>query len=636
MDSQFYKLDSNVRRGRGRPPRSAYVQQSHIREELPYVDFHPDLVTSTPLSILEADNLQVAEQENSIRPHEPTSLTKATFRTCELPVRESVTLQPYLKDAGFVDNHAWPVENAYAREAGDDLEWAHTVVEYDMDEQDGLFLDELNKMREKDAAPPISPELFELLMTRIEREWNLLELRIPKPKIEIDTAEESRCNICDNGECENSNAIVFCDGCDLAVHQDCYGVPYIPEGQWLCRRCHIAPKTRLSCIFCPNENGALKQTSNNRWAHLVCALWIPEVTIGNHVYMEPIDSAEKIPKLRWKLICYICRQKMGACIQCSNKHCVTAFHATCARRAHLYVKTRTSIHDPNGRKAFCDKHVSQEWQIEHDTGAALLDARAYYTLNMENRIWPDSQAVATSYPTDTPELIVPKLKLSLKPTAKAVITSRLPSGAPIVPKKLLEKALALAGEHVDEAEEAVQMICKYWTLKRELRHGGALLKLKPREIWGTGHKITRREAAKKYELANFLKSNLESLGRILETVKEREKLKLKSAIMQKKIVDNMVFKQAADSMDVVFSSDEEAQAPPKTPLKKTAKKTAVKKGVSKISKPKPAGGKSKNSTTKGRPAKAKKLKKDQPQGPRKLRSGIKVETAKASRGRKKQ
>lgn len=35
-------------------------------------------------------------------------------------------------------------------------------------------------------------------------------------------SEDSTCAICDDSEGENSNAIVFCDGCNLAVHQGVY------------------------------------------------------------------------------------------------------------------------------------------------------------------------------------------------------------------------------------------------------------------------------------------------------------------------------------------------------------------------------------------------------------------------------
>ncbi|KAG1077329.1 hypothetical protein G6F42_024915 [Rhizopus arrhizus] len=157
-------------------------------------------------------------------------------------------------------------------------------VEYDMDEQDQCWLRLYNQERRKEFLGDISPYLFECIMDKLEKEWFNLIKDAPKPEAEqVLLPEDSACVVCDDTEVENSNAIVFCDGCNVAVHQDCYGIPYIPEGQWLCRKCMISPEFPVSCIFCPNEGGAFKQTNTNQWGHLLCAIWIPEVgvTVGN-------------------------------------------------------------------------------------------------------------------------------------------------------------------------------------------------------------------------------------------------------------------------------------------------------------------------------------------------------------------
>jgi NuA3 HAT complex component NTO1 len=132
-------------------------------------------------------------------------------------------------------------------------------VEYDMDEQDDMWLEKLNTQRKSAELDPITREIFEITITKIEKEWHALEKRIPKPnpkppqthrprsssaaavngEPQAGEEQDSKCAICDDGDCENTNAIVFCDGCDLAVHQECYGVPFIPEGQWLCRKCQL-------------------------------------------------------------------------------------------------------------------------------------------------------------------------------------------------------------------------------------------------------------------------------------------------------------------------------------------------------------------------------------------------------------
>lgn len=455
-------------------------------------------------------------------------------------------------------------------------------VEYDMDEQDVKWLEAFNRGRTKDGVHNIKPAVFEITMTKIEKEWHALEKRIPKPNPRAPQTQrprsssaaavngeplgeepDSKCAICDDGDCENANAIVFCDGCDLAVHQECYGVPYIPEGQWLCRKCQLVGNSRPSCIFCPNEGGAFKQTNNSKWAHLFCATWIPEVTIGNPSLMEPITDVEKVPPSRWKLLCYICKQEMGACIQCSDGRCYEAFHLTCARQGGLYLKMKTgggqnTLMDASQLRAYCHKHTPVDWRVEHNTDKAFETATKYLKDHFRGQVWADSRASALainglqdSNHADKGPL---KINLTNKKGQKPKAIWRLPSGAPVIPEVILKSIEdSLVRFSVQKKKEYVSEICKYWTLKREARRGAALLKrLQLQMDTFSSFEVTRRDykaqgAAGRARLdrriafAQTLEQDLARICQICDLIKQREAEKLKDAMLLKDIIDIVYF-----------------------------------------------------------------------------------------------
>ena len=283
------------------------------------------------------------------------------------------------------------------------------VVEYDMDEQDRFWLDFINQQRKDGGLSDTSYDFFEFVMDALEKEWFQLTSDIVREEQDV-PVEEAACSICEEAECDNSNAIVYCDGCNLAVHQDCYGVPYIPEGQWLCRRCMLSPNEVPTCVFCPDRTRkmAFKRTTNGKWVHLLCALWIPEVHIENPVYMEPIHYAQLVPKARWSLFCKICRVRRGACIQCAHEGCYTAFHVSCARHDKLFMHMKPGQQWAQAH-VLCHKHAP----FEHQEKVRAWRKAEEEKNRLENPDETVEDILATSMPLDGSTAVDAQVNVSI-------------------------------------------------------------------------------------------------------------------------------------------------------------------------------------------------------------------------------
>jgi hypothetical protein len=178
-----------------------------------------------------------------------------------------------------------------------------------------------------------------------------------------DMEDDTPCDVCTGREPELGNEMIFCDSCNVCVHQACYGVRPIPLGKWLCKPCEkgLNPKD-LQCRFCPAIGGALtpvQSPAKTHWAHVSCTLWIPEIKLGSKTTMEPVINIHKIPADRWKLRCSLCNEKKGACIQCQfSKKCYRAFHVTCAIKHGLEMPwvVNDALAQGCSLNAFCKHH----------------------------------------------------------------------------------------------------------------------------------------------------------------------------------------------------------------------------------------------------------------------------------------
>lgn len=345
--------------------------------------------------------------------------------------------------------------NAYIRFIEKSPEELDGEIEYDVDEEDTIWLKHMNDLRAETGLSAVSVDTLELLMDRLEKESYFQAAANGQSSAVVD--DDAVCCICMDGECQNTNVILFCDMCNLAVHQDCYGVPYIPEGQWLCRRCLQSPSRPVDCVLCPNSGGAFKQTDHNKWAHVVCALWIPEVRFANTVFLEPIDSIEMIPAARWRLTCYICKQKgVGACIQCQRNSCYAAFHVTCAQQAGLHMRMDTVKDSTNEahpvtvqKVAYCDAHCPTNGANGENLNLSNVEAERLRQKSRE-------------------KMKAARKMLAIKRESVPLIL------IPTIPSDRVQEITSLA--HFPKKNQFIQRLIAYWTLKRQHRNGVPLLR----------------------------------------------------------------------------------------------------------------------------------------------------------------
>lgn len=196
--------------------------------------------------------------------------------------------------------------------------------------------------------------------------------------------EDGSCIVCFDGESYERNQIMFCEACNISVHQYCYGMTDVPSQDFVCDPCTITPRaaSTTSCVLCSSAGGALKKTASGHWAHVVCILWASNVKVADIASLQGIDICPSIsiqddmPSLLNSVvikdcnnssiqtfrnpgsICVVCNIQCGRTVQCAHPNCNISMHPICGWYDGVYCIARSgSDRSILCLEMFCSAHT---------------------------------------------------------------------------------------------------------------------------------------------------------------------------------------------------------------------------------------------------------------------------------------
>ncbi|TFK71677.1 hypothetical protein BDN72DRAFT_957959 [Pluteus cervinus] len=173
----------------------------------------------------------------------------------------------------------------------------------------------------------------------------------PQP---LTSAPQIRCLACNNNG--PLGKVVKCKQCGFRVHAGAGGVVVDPANieSWICELCQNLETQEASvnseCLLCPKENidnkstlhppadnllRACKPTEGQGWAHVVCAVFTPDLVFTDASRLRLVEKISLIPRRQWATRCVLCSEIQGAVIRCSD--CSKEFHVSCAwKQGHKF------------------------------------------------------------------------------------------------------------------------------------------------------------------------------------------------------------------------------------------------------------------------------------------------------------
>jgi hypothetical protein len=363
------------------------------------------------------------------------------------------------------------------------------IIEYEIDSEDEEFLNHINQDKtQKIVTEEILEEIIDTLEKQVfyEKNNNLKYFdffNLENKKNFCEYQKENFCCICGNNDVQGDNELVCCIKCNILVHQQCYRIKNvdIENYNWLCDACKC-DATDIKCSICNKFGGAFKATNEGEWAHVICALCIPDLSIIST--SENCDIIQGIDHLKlneqFSMICSLCGT-VGICIQCQWPECNTVFHPSCASKLQYMNKndSKKYVYMPCFFEIYCYKH---------------------YGMIKKNEF------------SDKLELVV--CSIAIKP--------------------IIQKIYKLPINTIDG-------ICKYWLNKRKLKNKPLIKRFQEfnqKLLVEKKNKPIKKNSLQSLLTLKLIRQTMERVRILLDLIKKREEIKKHRLEVVKDIVQN--------------------------------------------------------------------------------------------------